>query len=70
MTFRSHNFIYPNLKDSNSNEIFMESELVDELIGIAEDVKYLLDKIFVFSKDYYVEKYETLLKVKGIGYPL
>ncbi|HEI9576051.1 TPA: TniQ family protein [Bacillus cereus] len=70
MTFRSHNFIYPNLKDSNSNEIFMESELVDELIGIAEDVKYLLDKNFSsFSKDYYVEKYETLLKVKGIGYP-
>ncbi|MCU5299136.1 MULTISPECIES: TnsD family Tn7-like transposition protein [Bacillus] len=69
--FKSHNFIYPSLKDRNSDEIFLESEIVDELIGIAEDVKYLLDKNFAsFSQDFYVEKYETLLKVNGIGYPV
>ncbi|MGG0201574.1 TnsD family Tn7-like transposition protein [Bacillus anthracis] len=67
----TYKFIYPKLTDSIDNESSFENKLMDELIGIAEDVKYLLSKNFSsFEKDYYVEKYETLLKIKGIGYPM
>lgn len=41
----TYKFIYPKLTDSIDNESSFENKLMDELIGIAEDVKYLLSKI-------------------------
>ncbi|MCU4770905.1 TnsD family Tn7-like transposition protein [Bacillus toyonensis] len=68
---KNHNFIYPNPKNKHKHEVYFETKLMGELISIAQDIDYLLHKDFSsFSKEYYLEKYETLLKVNGMGYPM
>lgn len=70
---RSHEFVLPALQDIRDYREGEEYgfELMNDLLNLAEDIEYIIHKnLDSCSKDDLFEKYETLLKIKEIAYPM
>lgn len=70
-SFRDEEFILPKLVDIQDPKIVYSDSVMDCLFDLAEDIKYLFEKEFcLYPKDYYLQKYKTILKVKGLAFPI
>jgi len=64
-------FVLPRFEDTKKEQEKYESNVLDSLLDLSEDVAYLLEKNFdAFPEEYFYEKYVTLLEIKGIAYPM
>ncbi|KRG13995.1 Tn7-like transposition protein D [Virgibacillus soli] len=71
LNYRKEDFVLPLKKDIESPKEDMNYEFLEYLLNLAEDVEYIVSSNFKsFSKEYLFQKYETLMEIKGIGYPI
>ena len=74
--FENHNlydneFVLPRKNDIKIPDEIYSNEVLDCLINLAEDVEYIINMNFdIKTNEYYLDKYKTLIEIKGIAYPV
>ena len=69
-SLRDKEFIIPKLDDITQSNNIYSVEVMDCLINLTRDVEYIINMNFEpFSREYFFQKYKTLIELKGIAYP-
>ncbi|AXQ50878.1 TnsD family Tn7-like transposition protein [Lysinibacillus fusiformis] len=64
-------FVLPRFEDTKVNPGKYNSDVLESLLNLSEDIEYIFEKnLDTLAENYFYEKYVTLLEIKGIAYPM